>query len=80
MKQNLKYIICSVVFLFIGVITTILTLNHFKVFDNNTIKKVKVQIHYLKPIEYEEYKELSTNELAQLVQKRISTFIKDKGK
>ena len=52
----------------------------FKVFDNNTIKKVKVQIHYLKPIEYEEYKELSTNELAQLVQKRISTFIKDKGK
>ena len=52
----------------------------FKVFDNNTIKKVKVQIHYLKPIEYEEYKELSTNELAQLVQKRIRTFIKDKGK
>ena len=41
MKQNLKYIICSVVFLFIGVITTILTLNHFKVFDNNKTEEVK---------------------------------------
>ena len=43
----------------------------YQVFDNNTIKPVTAQIHYLKPIEYEEYKDLKTNEIAALVQSRI---------
>ncbi|MFQ7171656.1 MAG: lysophospholipid acyltransferase family protein [Thomasclavelia ramosa] len=30
----------------------------YKVFDNNTIKKTTAQIHYLKPIYYEEYKDI----------------------
>ena len=33
----------------------------YQVFDNNTIKPVKAQIHYLKPIEYDEYKDLIFN-------------------
>ena len=45
----------------------------YQVFDNNTIKPVTAQIHYLKPIEYEEYKDLKTNEIAALVQSRIQT-------
>lgn len=43
----------------------------YQVFDNNTIKPVKAQIHYLKPIEYDEYKDLKTPEIAALVQSRI---------
>jgi len=43
----------------------------FKVFDEKGIRKVYPQIHYLKPIYYEEYQDLSTSELAELVQSRI---------
>lgn len=43
----------------------------YQVFGNNTIKPVKAQIHYLKPIEYDEYKDLKTPEIAALVQSRI---------
>ena len=45
----------------------------YQVFDNNTIKPVKAQIHYLKPIEYDEYKDLKTPEIAALVQSRIQS-------
>lgn len=47
----------------------------YQVFDNNTIKPVKAQIHYLKPIEYDEYKDLKTPEIAALVQSRIQACI-----
>lgn len=43
----------------------------FKVFDERSLKKVSPQIHYLKPIYYEEYQDLSTEEIAQLVKARI---------
>ena len=43
----------------------------YQVFDNNTINPVKALIHYLKPIEYDEYKDLKTPEIAALVQSRI---------
>lgn len=53
----------------------------YKVFDNNTIKKTTVQIHYLKPVYYEEYKDMHTNDIAKLVHDRIEECIKanDKG-
>lgn len=43
----------------------------FKVLDHKGSKPVGVQIHYLKPIPYEEYKDLKTVELAELVKSRI---------
>lgn len=43
----------------------------FKVLDRKGSKPVSVQIHYLPPIPYEEYRDLSTTELADLVQARI---------
>ncbi|MDD8049625.1 MAG: lysophospholipid acyltransferase family protein [Thomasclavelia sp.] len=49
----------------------------FKVFDVNTIKKITVQIHYLKPIRYEEYQDMHTNDIAMLVQSRIEEAIKE---
>lgn len=53
----------------------------YKVFDRNTIKRTTVQIHYLKPINYDEYQEMNTNEIAKLVHDRIEECIKahDKG-
>jgi 1-acyl-sn-glycerol-3-phosphate acyltransferase len=47
----------------------------FKVLDQKGSKSVSVQLHYLKPIPYEEYKDLKTVELAQLVKDRIAAVI-----
>lgn len=49
----------------------------YQVFDNNTIKPVTAQIHYLKPIEYDEYKNLKTTEIASLVQSRIQSCMNE---
>lgn len=52
----------------------------YKVFDRNTIKRTTTQIHYLKPIYYDEYKEMNTNDIAKLVHDRIDACIKEHGK
>ena len=43
----------------------------YKVFGTNSLKPVTCEIHYLKPILYSEYKDLSKVELAELVKSRI---------
>lgn len=45
--------------------------NCFKVYQEDGMHKVTAQIHYLKPIYYEEYKDLSKQEIADLVKGRI---------
>ena len=52
-------------------------IDSFKPFDTNTIKKVTVQVHILKPLYYEEYKDMKTVEIAEEVRKRIVEVIKD---
>ena len=47
----------------------------FKVLDQKGSAPVTVQIHYLKPIPYEEYKDLKTVDLAALVKARIAETI-----
>lgn len=47
----------------------------FKVLDQKGSKPVAVQIHYLDPIPFEEYKDLKTVELAALVKSRIQEVI-----
>ena len=49
----------------------------YKVFDNNTIKKTTAQIHYLPPLYYDDYKEMSTNEIAKVVHDKIETYIQE---
>ena len=49
----------------------------FKVLDQKGSKPVSVQLHYLKPITYEEYKDLKTVELAELVRSRIRQTIEE---
>ena len=46
-----------------------------KVLDEDGVAPLKVQLHYLKPIFYEEYKNLKTQEIAALVKERIYAAI-----
>ena len=50
-------------------------IDSFKPFDTNTIKPVTVQVHFLKPLTYEEYKDMKTTEIAALVEERIQRVI-----
>ena len=56
-------------------IVPVALINSFKPFDTNTIRPVTVQVHFLKPLEYEEYKDMKTTEIAALVEKRIQSVI-----
>ena len=47
----------------------------FKVLDQKGSKPVSVQMHYLKPIPYEEYKDLKTVDVADLVKSRIQEVL-----
>ena len=51
-------------------------LDSFKPFDTGTIDPVKVQVHFLAPLFYEDYKDMNTNEIAKEVQSRIEEAIK----
>lgn len=43
----------------------------YKVYGINSLKKVECSVHYLKPIYFEEYENLTKQELADLVKSRI---------
>lgn len=47
----------------------------YKVFNVNSFKKVTCKVKYLKPIEYEDYKDLNKREIAELVKSRIQREI-----
>lgn len=55
-------------------------IDSFKVLDQKGCKPVAVQIHYLEPIYYEEYKDMNTLELAALVRSRIEAAIEKNSK
>ena len=55
-------------------------IDSFKVLDEKGCKPVSVQIHYLEPIAYEEYKDMNTTELANLVRGKIEAVIKEHKK
>lgn len=50
-------------------------IDSYKAFDTNSIKKVKVQLHYMEPLYYEDYKNMKSTEIAELVQNRIQQKI-----
>lgn len=50
-------------------------IDSYKVLDEKGSAPVAVQLHYLKPISYEEYKDMNTQELAAMVQGRIAKAI-----
>lgn len=54
-------------------------IDSFKPFDTNTISQVTVQVHFLKPLYYEDYKDMNTKEIAALVRERIQSTIREAG-
>ncbi|MGF7011897.1 1-acyl-sn-glycerol-3-phosphate acyltransferase [Lachnospiraceae bacterium PF1-22] len=56
-------------------IVPIALIDSFKPFDRSTTKPVTVQVHFLEPIPYEEYKDLHTNDIAKMVKERIEAVI-----
>jgi 1-acyl-sn-glycerol-3-phosphate acyltransferase len=55
-------------------IVPVALINSYKAFDTHSIKKLTVQIHYLKPLYYEDYKGMKSTEIAA----HVSTLIQDK--
>lgn len=58
-------------------IVPVALLNAYKPFDTNSIAPVTVQVHFLKPMYYDEYKDMKTTEIAAEVKKRIEQVIHD---
>ena len=52
-------------------------IDSFKVLDQKGSKPVSMQLHYLKPIPYEEYQNMKPAELAALVKERIAEKIQE---
>lgn len=52
-------------------------IDSYKVLDQKGCRPVQVQLHFLDPIPYEEYKDMKTVEIAEMVQKRIGDKIKE---
>lgn len=50
-------------------------MDSFVPFDENSIRKVTVKVFYLPPLYYDEYKDMSTNEIAAEVKRRIEEKI-----
>ena len=61
-------------------IVPVALIDSYKSFDTKSIEKVNVQVHFLKPLLYEEYKDMKTVEIAQEVKSRIEKVIKENEK
>lgn len=56
-------------------IVPVALIDSFKPFDTNSITPVKVQVHFLKPLLYEEYKDMNTTEIALFVRNQIAAIV-----
>ena len=61
-------------------IVPVALIDSYKSFDTNSIKPLTVQVHFLEPITYEEYKDMKTTEIAAEVKHRIEDTIEKYGK
>lgn len=58
-------------------IVPVALIDSYKSFDTNSIERITVQVHFLKPIPYEEYKDMKTVEIAAEVKHRIEAVIRE---
>jgi 1-acyl-sn-glycerol-3-phosphate acyltransferase len=56
-------------------IVPVALIDSFQAFDTHSIKKLTVQIHYMKPLYYEDYQGMKSTEIAELVSSRIQETI-----
>lgn len=52
-------------------IIPVVLVDSYKVFNSWQLMPARTQVHFLKPIHYEEYKDMKTNQIAALVKERI---------
>ena len=52
-------------------IVPVAMLNSYQAFDTNSIHPVTVQVHFLEPLYYEDYKNMKSTEIAKVVRARI---------
>ena len=57
-------------------IVPVAIIDAFKPFDRKSLEEVTVQVHYLKPLYYEDYKDMKTTEIASYVREQITEEIK----
>lgn len=57
-------------------IVPVAIIDSYRVFEYNNLLPVKTQVHFLEPIEYADYKDMTTHEIAELVKNRIQDTIK----
>ncbi len=58
-------------------VVPVVLVDSFKPFDISSLAPVDVQVHILKPLYYEDYKEMKTRELAACVKARIDEKMKE---
>jgi len=56
-------------------IVPVALVDSYRAFSEWSLKKVTTQVHYLKPLYYEEYKDMKTTELAEVVRRRIEEVV-----
>lgn len=56
-------------------IVPVALIDSFKAFDTGSTEQITVGVHYLKPLTYEEYKDMKTTEIAEEVKRRIEEEI-----
>lgn len=61
-------------------IVPIALIDSYKSFDTSSIKPLTVQVHFLKPLYYEEYREMKSTEIAAEVKRRIEATIRENEK
>lgn len=61
-------------------IVPVAMLNAYQAFDTNSIHPVTVEVHFLKPIPYEEYQGMRSKEIAELVRGQIVETIENHRK
>lgn len=54
-------------------------IDSYKSFDTGSIKPLTVQVHFLEPMRYEEYKDMKSVEIAAEVRRRIECAIQQNG-
>ncbi len=58
-------------------IVPVALIDSYKAFDSHSISKITVQIHYLKPLYYEDYKDMKSVEIAAAVSDMIQKTIRE---
>ena len=58
-------------------IVPVALVDSYKAFYKNSIRKITCQTHFLEPIYYEEYKDMNSHEISDLVKSRIESKINE---